>query len=120
MIIESITNYCLSKNGAKEDFPFDEETLVFKIGGKIFALIPLEKIPLRINLKCNPERAVELREEFEAVQPGWHMSKKYWNTITVDGNVRWSDLKDWIDHSYEEVFKGLKKIEQERILKQGQ
>lgn len=110
MNIENITNYCLGKKGAIEDFPFDEETLVFKVGGKMFALIPLEKIPLQINLKCNPEKAVELREEYENVTAGWHMSKKYWNTVTVDGNIRWSDLKEWIDHSYDEVVKGLSKV----------
>ena len=115
MNIESITTYCLSKNGAFEDFPFDEETLVFKVGGKMFALIPLEKIPLQINLKCDPEKAVELREQFEDVQPGWHMSKKHWNTVILDGSIRWNDLKDWIDHSYDEVVKGLKKSERDKI-----
>lgn len=115
MNIETIIEYCLSKKGAVEGFPFDEETLVFKVGGKIFALIPLEKIPLQINLKCDPEKAMDLREQFEDVQPGWHMSKKYWNTIILDGSIRWSDLKDWIDHSYDEVVKGLKKSEKEKI-----
>lgn len=115
MNIESIGEYCLSKKGAFEDFPFDEETLVFKVGGKMFALIPLEKIPLQINLKCDPEKAVELREHFEDVQPGWHMSKKYWNTIILEGNIRWNDLKEWIDHSYDEVVKGLKKSERDKI-----
>lgn len=117
MNIENITNYCLSKKGAIEDFPFDEETLVFKVGGKMFALIPLEKIPIRINLKCDPEKAIELREQYENVEPGWHMSKKYWNTITIDGNIRWSDLKEWIDHSYDQVVKGLKKSELEKLIK---
>lgn len=115
MNIENITNYCLSKNGAIEDFPFDEETLVIKVGGKMFALIPLEKIPLQINLKCDPEKAIELREEHESIQPGWHMSKKYWNTVIVDGNIRWSDLKGWIDHSYDEVVKGLSKTVREKL-----
>lgn len=115
MNVESIIDYCLAKNGAVEDFPFDEDTLVLKVGGKMFALIPLEKIPLQINLKCDPEKAVELRESFEDVQPGWHMSKKYWNTILLDGNIRWVDLKEWIDHSYDEVVKGLKKVEREKL-----
>jgi predicted DNA-binding protein (MmcQ/YjbR family) len=115
MNIETIIEYCLTKKGAVEDFPFDEETLVFKVGGKMFALIPLEKIPLQINLKCDPEKALELREQFEDVQPGWHMSKKYWNTIILDGNIRWNDLKEWIDHSYDEVVKGLKKSERDKI-----
>lgn len=115
MNVEFISEYCLSKKGAVEDFPFDEDTLVFKVGGKMFALIPLEKIPLQINLKCDPEKAMELREQFEDVQPGWHMSKTYWNTILLDGNIRWNDLKDWIDHSYDEVVKGLKKSERDKI-----
>ncbi|HRN26366.1 MAG: MmcQ/YjbR family DNA-binding protein [Ignavibacteriaceae bacterium] len=115
MNLESITNYCLSKKGAIEDFPFDEDTLVFKVAGKIFTLIPLEKIPLQINLKCDPEKAIELRENFEEVQPGWHMSKNHWNTILLDGNIRWGDLKEWIDHSYDEVVKGLKKSEREKL-----
>ncbi len=109
MNIETIHKYCLSKKGAAEDYPFDEETLVFKVGGKMFALIPLEKIPLQINLKCDPEKAVELREEYENVQPGWHMNKKYWNTVIIDKNIRWGDVKEWIDHSYDEVVKGLLK-----------
>jgi predicted DNA-binding protein (MmcQ/YjbR family) len=117
MNIENITNYCLSKKGAIEDFPFDEETLVFKVGGKMFALIPLEKIPLQINLKCDPEKAIELREEYEYVQPGWHMSKKHWNTIILEGNIRWNDLKEWIDHSYDEVVKGLKKSERDKLVR---
>jgi predicted DNA-binding protein (MmcQ/YjbR family) len=115
MNIETLIEYCLSKKGASEDFPFDEETLVFKVGGKMFALIPLEKIPLQINLKCDAEKAIELREQYEDVQPGWHMSKKYWNTIILDGNIRWIDLKEWIDHSYDEVVKGLKKSERDKI-----
>lgn len=117
MNIENICEYCLSKKGAVEDYPFDEETLVFKVGGKMFVLIPLEKIPLQINLKCDPEKAIELREEYEKVQPGWHMSKKHWNTIILDGNIRWNDLKDWIDHSYNEVVKGLNKAERNKIKK---
>lgn len=116
MNIETIIEYCLSKKGASEDFPFDEETLVFKVGGKMFALIPLEKIPLQLNLKCDPEKAIELREQYEDVQPGWHMSKKYWNTVILDGNIRWAELKDWIDHSYDEVVKGLKKSERDKIM----
>ena len=115
MNVEAISQYCLSKKGAVEDFPFDEETLVFKVGGKMFALIPLEKIPLQINLKCDPEKAMELREQYEDVMPGWHMSKKYWNTIILEGNVRWGELKDWIDHSYDEVFRGLKNRERDKL-----
>ena len=117
MNIETIRTYCLSKRGAEEDFPFDEETLVFKVRGKMFALIPLEKTPLQINLKCDPEKAIELREEYEDVHPGWHMSKKHWNTIILEGNIRWNDLKEWINHSYDEVVKGLKKSERDKLAK---
>jgi len=118
MNLENITNYCLSKKGVIEDFPFNEETLVYKVGGKIFVLIPLEKMPLQINLKCDPEKAIELREQNENVEPGWHMNKKYWNTVTVNGSIRWNDLKDWIDHSYDEVVKGLNKSEKDKLKKQ--
>jgi predicted DNA-binding protein (MmcQ/YjbR family) len=117
MNIETICEYCLSKKGAEEAYPFDEETLVFKVGGKMFALIPLEKIPLQINLKCDPEKAIELREQFEDIRPGWHMSKMHWNTVTLEGSIRWNDLKDWIDHSYDEVVKGLKKSERDKFKK---
>lgn len=115
MNIETIREYCLSKKGAVEDYPFDDITLVIKVGGKMFALISLDRIPLQINLKCDPEKAIELRERHENVIPGWHMNKKYWNTVILEGNVRWSDLKEWIDHSYNEVVLGLKKSEREKL-----
>lgn len=115
MNIENVRTYCLNKIGSEEDNPFDEETLVFKVGGKMFALIPLEKIPLQINLKCDPEKAIELREAHEYIQPGWHMSKKHWNTVILEGNIRWNDLKEWVDHSYDEVVKGLCKSEKEKL-----
>jgi len=117
MNVEEITEYCLSKNGTSEDFPFDEETLVFKVMGKMFALIPLERIPLQINLKCDPELAVELRERYQAVQPGFHMNKNHWNTILIDGNLRRDLILDWIDLSYDLVVKGLKKSEKEKLQK---
>ncbi len=115
MNIETISEYCLSKKGVIEDFPFDEETLVYKVGGKMFVLIPLEKIPLQINLKCDPEKAIELREAYDGITPGWHMSKKHWNTITLNDSIRWSELKEWIDHSYDEVVKGLKKSDRDKL-----
>ncbi|MCH7722958.1 MAG: MmcQ/YjbR family DNA-binding protein [Bacteroidetes bacterium] len=113
MNVEDISEYCLSKKGTSEDFPFDEETLVFKVMGKMFALIPLERIPLQINLKCEPELAVELRERYEAVQPGFHMNKNHWNTIWVDGTLRNELIYKWIDDSYNLVVKGLRKTEKE-------
>jgi predicted DNA-binding protein (MmcQ/YjbR family) len=85
MNIEQIREYCLKKKGVTEEFPFDEETLVFKVMGKIFILASLDSIPLQFNLKCDPEKAIELREEYEAVQPGYHMNKRHWNTVIIDG-----------------------------------
>lgn len=109
MNTETLRQYCLSKPGATESFPFDESSLVFKVGGKIFALLDIESRPPTINLKCDPERAVQLREENSAVAPGFHMNKRHWNTVTVGGSLRSSDLHDWVDHSYELVMKSLPK-----------
>ena len=119
MNVEDISEYCLSKNGTSEDFPFDEETLVFKVMGKMFALIPLERIPFQINLKCDPELTVELRERYEAVQPGYHMNKSHWNTILIDGSLRKDLILEWIDLSYGLVVSGLKKSEKEKLMKQA-
>ncbi|UCG28099.1 MAG: MmcQ/YjbR family DNA-binding protein [Bacteroidales bacterium] len=106
MNIESIRDYCLSKKGVTESFPFDETTLVFKVAGKIFALIDLEG-DLRINLKCDPLLAVELREQYHAVIPGYHMNKKHWNTVIIDGSVPVGRIYQWIDDSYELVVQKL-------------
>ncbi|MBE0570680.1 MAG: MmcQ/YjbR family DNA-binding protein [Ignavibacteriaceae bacterium] len=115
MNIEQIREHCLKKKGVTEEFPFDEETLVFKVAGKIFLLASLETIPLRINLKCDPEKAVELREEYEAVQPGYHMNKKHWNTISIDGFVPAKKILEWIDNSYWLVVAGLKKSDIKKL-----
>jgi predicted DNA-binding protein (MmcQ/YjbR family) len=115
LYIEELSEYCLSKRGTADGFPFDEETLVFKVMGKIFALVPLERIPLQINLKCDPELAIELRERYEAVQPGYHMNKKHWNTISVDGTIHKKLILEWIDHSYKLVVSGLKKSDKEKL-----
>jgi len=111
MNIEQIREHCLKKKGVTEEFPFDEETLVFKVAGKIFVLASLEAIPLQINIKCDPEKAIELREEYNSVLPGYHMNKKHWNTIIIDGTVPTSNLFEWIDDSYSLVIAGLKKSE---------
>ena len=119
MNIQDFYDYCLSKRRVTEHFPFDEETLVFKVGGKMFALSSLtqwEKGEATINLKCDPERALELRAEYESIQPGYHMSKVHWNTITVNGDVSLSMLKELIDHSYDLVFKSLTKKIQAEIM----
>ena len=105
MNIESLREYCLSKPRAEETLPFGPDTLVYKVDGKIFLLTGLDSEQLRFNVKCNPDKALELREEFPAVQPGFHMNKKHWNTIIVDGSVSSKQLKEWIDWSYELVAK---------------
>jgi predicted DNA-binding protein (MmcQ/YjbR family) len=119
MNLETYYEYCLSKKGVTEHFPFDEDTLVFKVGGKMFALSSLaqwEKNEASVNLKCDPERAEELRAEYDEIKPGFHMSKVHWNTIALNGNLPTSFIKELIDHSYELVFKSLtKKIQNEII-----
>ncbi len=100
MDIESIRTHCISKENVTEGFPFGEDTLVFKTGGKIFALVNLSG-DLSINLKCEPSLAIDLRERYPAVSPGYHMNKKHWNTIDLDGTVPDKDVFSWIDHSYE-------------------
>jgi len=106
--IESFRNYCLSKRGVTEEFPFGEQTLVFKVMGKMFALTDVEQFE-SINLKCDPEQAVQLREEFPVVLPGYHMNKKHWNTVLMDGSVGDKLLKAWIDDSYNLVVLSLNK-----------
>ena len=103
MNIETLRNYCLSKADVEESFPFGPETLVMKVEGKIFLLTGLDGTDFRFNLKCDPDKAIELREEFSCVLPGYHMNKKHWNTIVVDGSVSSKQLKEWIDHSYDLV-----------------
>ncbi|GAB3922035.1 MmcQ/YjbR family DNA-binding protein [Larkinella terrae] len=117
MNIETLRQYCLSKTGATESFPFGEETLVFKVGGKMFGLTSLNDDPLSVNLKCDPELAVELREQYDAVRPGFHMNKVHWNTVIIDGTIRESELKKWIDHSYELIVKSLPKTTQRALEK---
>ena len=115
MNIEQIREYCLKKKGVSEEFPFDEETLVFKVAEKIFLLASLESIPLQINLKCDPEKAFELREEYESVQPGYHMNKKHWNTIIIDGSISIRKTYEWIEDSYNLVVAGLKKSDIKKL-----
>lgn len=103
MNIETLREYCLSKSDAEETLPFGPDTLVFKVNGKIFLLTGLDSEPLQFNVKCDPAKAIELREEYACVQPGYHMNKKHWNTVVVDGSVSSRQLKEWIDWSYELV-----------------
>lgn len=115
MNIEELRDYCISKKGAEETFPFDQETLVFKVCGKAFLLTGIESKPVSFNVKCDPEKAIELREQYDCVKPGYHMNKKHWNTVTADGSVPAKLLREWIDHSYNLVVASLTKKEQEKL-----
>lgn len=108
MDIEAYRDYCLGKIGVTESFPFDQKTLVFKVGGKMFALADIDFFS-SMNLKCDPERAIELRERYDGIQPGWHMNKTNWNTVEVHADVPEELLYQLIDHSYDLVFSGLTK-----------
>ena len=109
MNIECIREYCLSKKGTSETFPFDESTLVFKVLDKMFALTGLDRIPTQINLKCDPEYTLELRDQHCDITGGYHMNKKHWNTIFVDGELSKDLVEELIDHSYDLVLVKLSK-----------
>lgn len=110
MNVEIYREYCIAKKGVTEHFPFDDVTLVFKVMGKMFALCGLEKIPFSVNLKCDPEWSLELRDTYgEAIIAGFHMNKKHWNTITPDGHISDDFFFELIDHSYDLVVQGLPK-----------
>jgi predicted DNA-binding protein (MmcQ/YjbR family) len=122
MNIQQYFEYCLSKKGVTEHFPFDEDTLVFKVGGKMFALTSLkewEKGTPSLNLKCDPECSEELRAEYDGIKPGWHMSKLHWNTVDFKSDVSDKMMCGLIDHSYELVFKSLTKKIQNEIIEFG-
>jgi len=104
MNIEALREYCIAKKNVSESFPFGDDTLVFKTAGRIFALVNLDG-DLSINLKCDPSLAVELRERYSSVIPGYHMNKKHWNTVYIDGSVTDKEVYSWIDHSYDLVLK---------------
>ncbi|MBS3993631.1 MAG: MmcQ/YjbR family DNA-binding protein [Bacteroidetes bacterium] len=108
MNIEEFRDYCLAKKAVTESFPFDANTLVFKVAGKMFALTDIRP-PFKINLKCDPERAIELREQYPCVHPGYHMNKQLWNTIAIDGSLSTTFLKELIDHSYDLIVESLPK-----------
>jgi len=114
MDIEKFRAYCLAKKGVTENFPFDDTTLVMKVLDKMFALGNLDG-DLNINLKCNPEKAVELREQYPAVKPGYHMNKKHWNTIEVDGSIATGTIENWIDDSYNLVVSKMTKKQRELL-----
>ena len=108
MNVETIRNYCLQKPGTEESLPFGPDVVVFKVKGKSYLLLPLDTDDLRFNVKCDPDLAEELRAQYPCVLPGYHMNKKHWNTIIVDGSIPVSLIKEWIDHSYQLVESGIK------------
>lgn len=114
MDIEFFRTYCLSKKGVTEETPFGPDTLVFKVAGKLFALTDLNSFE-SVNLKCDPEQALELRERYAAVAPGFHMNKKHWNTVSFDIDMPDQEILSWLDHSYDLVFKGLTKKQRAEI-----
>ncbi len=116
MNIEEFRLYCLNLKGTTEDLPFDNRTLVFKVMGKMFALTNLESFE-RINIKCDPAYAIELREQFNAVNPGYHMSKKHWNTISIDNTISDDLIYEWIKNSYDLVVTKLTKKQKEELSK---
>jgi predicted DNA-binding protein (MmcQ/YjbR family) len=106
--------YCLSRCAAVEDFPFGDDVAVFKVAGRVFALLPVAG-PARISLKCDPTWAVVLRQTYPAVKPGWHLNKKHWNTVEVDGSITDDEILEMVEHSYQLVVKGLTKAERARL-----
>ncbi len=116
MNIENFRKYCISKKGVTEGFPFDETTLVFKVMGKMFALTDTEK-EFSMNLKCDPQKAIELRDRYSAVEPGYHMSKKHWNTVTPDDSVDDALIFSWVDDSYDLVVVKLTKAQKGELEK---
>ncbi|HAD13801.1 MAG TPA: MmcQ-like protein [Saprospirales bacterium] len=115
MNIEEFREYCLAKKASSEDFPFGPETLVLRVGSKIFAITGLDSEEFTVNLKCAPDRAVELREQYAEVQPGFHMNKTHWNTVHFEGGLDNRLLRELIDHSYELVAASLKKADKEAL-----
>lgn len=116
MNVEEIRAYCIDKNCVTESFPFDNDTLVFKVLDKIFLLISLERQPLRINVKCDPEKAIELRESYsDNILPGYHMNKLHWNTVIINQELSNTLIKKFIDDSYHLVLKSLPKAKQLRL-----
>lgn len=107
MDLEAVRAHCLAKPGAFEEYPFGPGALVMKVAGKIFAIVAEDAQPLTVSLKCEPEIAIVLRNRYEAVAPGYHLNKRHWNTVTLDGTVSDPEVRDWIDDSYDLVVDGL-------------
>ena len=114
MNLELIRNHCLKKKGVAEELPFNENTPVYKVSGKMFLLASLS-YPISINIKCDPEKAIELRERYPSVTPGYHMNKTHWNTVLLDGSIPNREIFKWIDDSYDLVVNGLKKSDKLKL-----
>ena len=117
MDLETVRENCLNKKGVTESLPFDEDTPVYKVMGKIFLIANINP-PVSINIKCDPEKAVELREHYSAVTPGYHMNKMHWNTILLENTIPNKFILQWIDDSYNLIVDGLKKTEKQKLFKQ--
>jgi len=115
MDLAQFREYCLSKPHATEGTPFGPDVLVFKVRGKMFALAALEEVPTTVNLKCDPDLALELRDRYEQIQPGYHMNKKHWNTVEIESGIPDAEVREMIDHSYGLVTQSLSKAEREKI-----
>ena len=116
---DEVLELCASRRGAVEDYPFGDDVAVFKVGGRMFALVLLVEDPGRVTLKCDPDWALALRAQYEAVRPGYHTNKRHWNTVELDGSVDRDDLRDMIDHSHELVVDKLPRAERTRLLGEG-
>lgn len=114
---ESLREYCLSLKGTEESFPFNETTLVFKAGGKMYMLLDLESDPPEFNVKCDPAKAIELRERYDFVKPGFHMNKTHWNTVSCSHHASQKLIFEFIHHSYEQVVKNLPKSVRQKLTK---
>ena len=115
MDAQALRNWCLAQPGAIEDFPFGPEHSVFKVAGKMFALSALERTPLQVSLKCEPDLAVALRESYAAIGPGYHLNKRHWNTVTLDGSLDDRTVRDLVEDSYDLVVEGLPKRLREQL-----
>lgn len=112
---DTFREYCLTKPGATEDSPFGPDHVVFKVGGKMFALLGLDDVPPTANLKCDPDWALELRDRYEQVRPGYHMNKKHWNTVEIASGIPQAEIRKMIDHSYDLVVRALSKAARAKL-----
>ena len=117
MELKNLKNCIANKPGSTEDYPFGPDTLVYKVMGKMFALFGEDDNPIRINLKCDPDEAIVLRDIYESVIPGYHMNKEHWNTVILDGSIPESEIRKMFDESYRLVVKSLKKSDKDLLRK---